>query len=191
MRSQTPGLPTDRPDDPADAELVERFQATGEIRCIENLWRKYARDVFRRCQRFLRNAAAAEDVTVDVFVKVMSNLRAQYRPDHFKGWLFTIAKHECVNYRQRAAERLRVGDTDDLVLAASDDPALAIDVSSVIGQLSPPQRIAIKQFFAHGYSYTEIAELEGWSLKDVKSHVQNGRRVFKKLWAARPQRKAT
>lgn len=190
MDSRTPGLLTD-PDDLADAALVERFQATGEMKCIEELWQKYAREVYQRCLRFLRDEPAAEDVTADVFVKVMGNLRTQYRPDHFKGWLFTITKHECINYKQRAAERLRGGNTDDLVLATSDDPTLAIDIGGVLDQLSASQRIALKEFCGNGYSYEEIARLEGWSLNDVKSYVQNGRRMFKKLWAARTQRSAT
>jgi len=179
----TPGLLTDF--DPVDAALVERFQATGEMRCIEELWHRYASEVYRRCLRLLRNGSAAEDVTVDVFLKVMSNLRTQYRPDHFKGWLFTLAKHECINFRQQAAERLRGGNTDDMVLVASGNPTLALDVGSVLAQLSAPQRIALKQFYGHHYSYEEIANQEGWSLNDVKTHVQNGRRMFKKLWAAR------
>jgi RNA polymerase sigma-70 factor (ECF subfamily) len=190
MGSRTPG-PVTAPDDIADVALVERFQASGEMKCIEELWQKYAREVYQRCLRFLRNGTAAEDVVVDIFVKVMRSLRKQYRPDHFKGWLFTITKHECINYRQRAAERLRGGDTDDQVLAVSDDPTLALDISGILDQLSAPQRIALKYFCGHGYSYEEIAELEGWSVNDVKSHVQNGRRMFKKLWEARPQRSAT
>ena len=187
MSSRTPGRLTD-PDDLADATLVVRFQATGEMRCIEELWQRYAREVYQRCLRFLRNGAAAEDVMVDVFLKVMGNLRTQYQPDHFKGWLFTLTKHECINFRQRAAERLRGGNTDDLFLAASGDLTLALDVGSVLDQLSAPQRIALKEFCGHRYSYEEIAQLEGWSLNDVKSHVQNGRRMFQKLWAARAQR---
>jgi RNA polymerase sigma-70 factor (ECF subfamily) len=190
MRTLTPGPPTD-PDDLGDAELLKCFQATGDTRHIEKLWRKYARPVYQACLRFLRNNADAEDVAADVFVKVMNNLRAQYRPDHFRGWLFTLAKHECINRVQRAAERLRGGDTDDLVLATSDDPTLAIDVSGVLGQLSAPQRIAIKLLYVNRYTYEEIAELKGWPVNEVKSHVQNGRRMFKKLWATRSQRRAT
>ncbi len=181
MDARTPGLPTD-PDDLANAALVERFQATGEMRCIEELWRKYSKEVYQRCLRFLRDGAAAEDVAVDVFVKVMGNLRTQFRPDHFKGWLFTIAKHECINYRLRAAERLRGGNTDEMILAASGDPTLALDITRVLDQLSASQRIALKEFCGNGYSYEEIAKLEGWSLNEVKSHVQNGKRMFKKLW---------
>jgi RNA polymerase sigma-70 factor (ECF subfamily) len=179
------------PNDFADAKLVERFQATGEARCIEKLWQRYSRPVYQTCLGFLNNTAAAEDVTVEVFMKVMDNLRAQYQPEHFKGWLFTIAKHECINYTQRAAERLRGGDIDDLVLAISNDPSLSIDVRGVLRHLSAPQRIAIKLLYVNRYTYEEIAELKGWALNDVKSHVQNGRRAFKKLWDARPERRAT
>jgi RNA polymerase sigma factor (sigma-70 family) len=186
MGSRTPSLPTD-PDDLRDPALVERFHATGEMWCIEKLWERYAGEVYHRCLRFLRDRAAAEDVTADVFVKVMRNLRTQYQPDHFKGWLFTIAKHECVNRQRRAAERLHAAGSDDFVHAVSADPSMRVDVLSVLDQLSAPQRIVIKEYYGHGYSYKEIAHLERLSLNEVKSHVQNGRRMFQKLWVARPK----
>ncbi|SPE38728.1 hypothetical protein SBA3_2940006 [Candidatus Sulfopaludibacter sp. SbA3] len=81
MSSKTSG-PTD-PDDLADVILVERFQETGDMQYIERLWHKYAREVYQRCLQFLRNGAAAEDATVEVFVKVMGSLRSHYLPIYF------------------------------------------------------------------------------------------------------------
>ncbi len=166
----------------ADEGLVERFQATGEMMYLEELWCRHSRTVYVQCLRFLGDTAAAEDVSGDVLLKVIRGVRSQYQPAHFAGWLSTVARHECINHVQQAAERLRGGDPDDLHLAGHDDPAVAIDIDSVLSQLSTPQRIAIKLFYANRYSYEEIAKLTGWGPKEVKTHVQNGRRRFKLLW---------
>ena len=168
--------------DLADGVLVERFQTMGEMMYFEVLWQRYSKITYSRCLSFLRNASAAEDVTADIFLKVIAGLRAQYRPHHFGGWLFTIARHECINHVKQAAERLRGGRTDDLHLIAPGDPTITADIESVLSLLSAPQRIALKLFCANRYSYEEIATLEGWTLKEVKAHLQNGRRRFKLLW---------
>jgi RNA polymerase sigma factor (sigma-70 family) len=166
----------------ADEVLVEQFQSTGEMMYLEELWRRYSRTVYSKCLWFLRDTSAAEDIAADVFLKVIASLRAQYQPHHFAGWLFTVARHACINHVKQAAERLRGGHTDNLHLAAPDDPTIAADIENVLSRLSAPQRIALKLFCANRYSYEEIAELEGWTLKEVKTHLQNGRRRFKLLW---------
>jgi RNA polymerase sigma-70 factor (ECF subfamily) len=175
----------------ADEALVERFQATGEMMYFEEIWRRYSKKLYSKCLCFMRDASAAEDVAADVFLKAIASLRAQYRPHHFAGWLFTIGRHECINHVKQAAERLRGGNTDDLHLAAPGDPAIAADIRSVLSLLSAPQRIAIKLFYVSRYSYEEIATLEGWTLKEVKAHLQNGRRMFKLLWGRTGQGTAT
>lgn len=153
---------------------------------VERLWNEaspiVSKTVYSKCLCFLRDASAAEDVTGDVFLKVIASLRAHYQPHHFAAWLFTVARHECINHVKQAAERLRGGPLDDLHAAGPDDPTLAADIECVLSRLSAPQRIAIKLFYANRYSYQEIAKLEGWTLKEVKAHLQNGRRRFRLMW---------
>ena len=131
---------------------------------------------------FLRDAIVAEDVAADVFLKTFVGLRVQYRPQHFKPWLLTLAKHQCINHVKQAVERLRGGSADGLDFARPGDPTVAIDIESVLGHLPAPQRIAIKLFYVNRYSYEEIGEIQGWTSKEVKSHLQNARRRFKLLW---------
>ena len=166
----------------ADEGLVERFQTTGEMLYFEELWRRHFKIVYAKCFSFLRNPAAAEDVTAEVFLKALASLGDRYQPGHFAGWLLTITKHQCINHVKQAVERLRGASTDHLELVSSSNPAGASEIESILHLLSAPQRIAIKLFYANGYSYEEIAEIEGWSPNEVKAHLQNGRRRFKLLW---------
>ena len=170
------------PPQPTDEELVERFRVSGDMKYFEEIWRRYARKVHGKCLRLLENPEAAEDVAADVFLKVMQHVRTTYREGHFAGWLYTIARHECINYLQQAAVRLREGGIDELDLSTSDDPAAAAALENVLNQLRAPQRIALKLRYVNGLSYEEIAGLNGWTLDEVKTHVQNGKRMFFLLW---------
>lgn len=166
----------------ADEALVERFQTTGERAYFEELWKRYFKSVYGKSLSFLRNPAAAEDVTAEVFLKAFASLAHHYNPGHFAGWLFTITKHQCINHVKQAAERFRGGPPDDLNVVSSGNPAGATEIESILHLLSTPQRIAIKLFYVNGFSYEEIAEIEGWCANEVKTHLQNGRRRFKLLW---------
>ena len=48
-----------------------------------------------------------------------------------------------------------------------------------INQLNSDQKTCIELFFFKNKSYVEITEITGFSLNDVKSYIQNGKRNLK------------
>lgn len=48
-------------------------------------------------------------------------------------------------------------------------------------ELAPEQRICIEQFYLQKKSYLDIAEATGFSMMQVKSYIQNGKRNLKML----------
>lgn len=83
----------------------------------KELYERYGRAVYRRCQYFLRNHAEAQDAMHDVFVKVVENYET------FKGeaspltWMVRITTNHCLNllrskraqWRDRYESTVRVG----------------------------------------------------------------------------------
>ena len=82
----------------------------------------------------------------------------------------------------QAAVRLHDGGIDERGLSNRENTATAADVKDVLSQLDARQRIALKLHYVNGYSYEEIARLTGWTRDSVKTHIQNGKRMFKLLW---------
>ena len=181
---------TDQPKLPelTDDELVERFRATGRMAHFEELWHRYSRKVYGKSLKLVHKPEAAEDITGEVFLKVMRQIRTGYREGNFAGWLYTITKHECINHIRQAAVRLHAGNVDELDLSTVEDPVVAADVESVLNQLADGQRIALKLLYIERYSYEEIATLCGWPVEQVKAHVQNGKRMFRLGWNRKAMR---
>ena len=50
-----------------------------------------------------------------------------------------------------------------------------------IDKLSSQQSICINLMYLDDKSYKEIADITGFSLNEVKSHIQNGKRNLRKL----------
>jgi putative toxin-antitoxin system antitoxin component (TIGR02293 family) len=57
----------------------------------------------------------------------------------------------------------------------------AAALQSVLNRLPDRQRITLRLYYG-GMTYEEIAAGQGWTVKDVKSYAQNGRRNFVRIW---------
>ncbi len=72
--------------------------------------------------------ADAEDLAQEVFLKVLPKLATYHREDGqtFRGWLFTLTKRACVDFRRRKANRL-LPDPDGLSDASDDLPSAGFE----------------------------------------------------------------
>ena len=68
----------------------------------------------------------------------------------------------------------------DLAMHPIDEKEkLITKMESLLPSLKNNQRICLKMFYLEGKSYADISQELNFSLKDVKSHIQNGKRNLK------------
>ncbi len=168
-----------------DAALMLAFQG-GDEAAFRALFEKHGRAMVSFCHHFVRNAARAEELAQDVFLKLYRSAD-RYRPAaRFKTYLYRIAANHCLNeirrgeYASRRSEaRGEAGDapTDpDSLAARSATPeeaalgsALERAVGELLGRLPDKQRAAFVLGRLEGMSYHEIADVLGTSVSAVKS----------------------
>ncbi|MFW6102882.1 MAG: sigma factor, partial [Chloroflexota bacterium] len=74
-----------------EKELINRA-AQGDVNAFSTLYENYFDRVYRYLYVRLGNAAEAEDITQDVFAKVIEAINSyQWRDVPFTSWLFRIA----------------------------------------------------------------------------------------------------
>ncbi len=71
-----------------------------EARLFEKLM-TLREDVFKICLGFSRNAADAEDLAQDVYLKAYRNIKTVHNPYAVKEWLFRIARNTCLDHKKR------------------------------------------------------------------------------------------
>lgn len=81
----------------------------------------YREEIFVLCLGFSRNAAVAEDLCQDVFLRACGKLDSVRSPEAVKFWLFRLAKNICRDHHRRSR---RVGfnpldDRADLAAASN------------------------------------------------------------------------
>jgi len=163
-----------------DAALLLAFRG-GDEAAFRLLYERNARAMIAFCHRFVRDAARAEELAQDVFVKLYRSAD-RYRPEaRFKTFLYRVATNHCLNEVRRAEFAARAaagGDEADLDAlpsgaAGPHDEAVARSleraVVGLLGSLPEKQRAAFVLCRFEGMSYEEIAETMETSVSAVKS----------------------
>lgn len=140
----------------------------------------------RLCQG---DAARADELAQDCFLQAWRALPGFRGEARLSTWLHRIA-HRCFLMQQRAADPPGLSLDDaaaaDLAAAAVDprpSPALAIDLERALAALSPPQRWALIHCHHLELSHEEAAEVLGWPLGTLKSHLARGKAALRRALA--------
>jgi RNA polymerase sigma-70 factor (ECF subfamily) len=181
--------------DDSDQQLVQRVQA-GDKAAFDLLVRKYQHRVLKLVSRFVSDAAEAEDVAQEAFIKAYRAL-ASFRGDSaFYTWLYRIAintaKNALVSNRRRPVDfdldlqdpeqydrhaRLKEGDTPEGVLLTEEIRSV---VEKAMEQLPEDLRTAIVLRELEGLSYEEIAEAMDCPVGTVRSRIFRAREAIDK-----------
>lgn len=146
LNSMEPGFSVNK-SDPADYSF-------------EDLYEKYATDVLRVSYYYLGDRQRAEDVTQDVFVKLLVN-RPVLIPGHEKSWLLKVALNRCKDlWRSSWLKRVILGHpafelfpVEDEIERLADSAALAESVAN----LPPEFKEVVLLYYYQGYSVSEIS----------------------------------
>lgn len=173
-----------------DAALINAYRETGNKQVIGLLFERYAPLVFGVCMKYLKDEDDCKDAVLQIFEKLMLDLK-KYEISKFSGWLHSVAKNYCLmQLRNKAAliqqqesikehelfmESQSAGNLDD---DNFNEKHLA-NLELAIQSLTTDQKICIELFYLKEESYQYISELTGFSLNQVKSHIQNGKRNLK------------
>jgi len=148
----------------------------GDPRAFEELVRAYQGDIWRLCFHLLGDAAGADDVTQDAFVRAFRFMH-RYRGDSkFSTWLFSIARNCALDEIRRGRRRRRI---EDLVEAqperAGPRTELGIEVREAVMTLPIELREPLVMIDVLGRSYADVGETLGIPVGTVKSRVHRAR----------------
>lgn len=109
-------------DDATDEILMVRYQR-GERKAFVELVRRHNRPIYNFVLRQLRVPSVAEDVTQDVFMRLVQNAAEFKHEARFLTWLYTIARNLCIDQLRKLSHR-RHPSLDQPQAEQSDAPSL-------------------------------------------------------------------
>lgn len=176
-----------------DAELIRAFVEDNNTNDFGTLFERYTHLVFGVCMKYLKNQVEAEDAVMDIFEKLMSDLKKHEVKD-FKNWLYRVSKNHClmalrkrsVKYRtendmakEKQQEFMEIIDEGHHLYEEDEKAGILISLHNAMLNLKEEQRRCLKMMYQEKRTYREIADITGYSMKEVKSYIQNGKRNLK------------
>ena len=172
----------------ADAlDLLRRLRA-GEAAAFEEMVRTHQHRVFGVALRMLGNAAEAEEIAQEVFVRAHRGL-GEFRGDaKLSTWLYTIASRLCLT-RLGSGERLATRQGEEALMRLPHDargPDAALEQSELegalhraIAELPEERRIVVVLRDLEGLAYEDIAAALDVPVGTVRSRLFRARMDLK------------
>jgi RNA polymerase sigma-70 factor (ECF subfamily) len=152
---------------------------------IDTLFRQYEQPICSYLARLTGDAARAQELAQETFIRAYRALLNGERWDNPRAWLYRVASRLATNdYRRRSLlEWLPLS-------GAEPDPTKGIEASVVeresvqaaLDALPPKYRIPLVLYDYAGYSMAEIAQLLGLSQSGVKSRLSRARKKFRRAY---------
>ena len=161
---------------------------------------QYTENLYSAALRMTHNAADAEDLVQETFLKAYRGYDSFQAGTNLKAWLYRILTNTYINiYRakKRRPDESNLEDVEDLYLyrrlggleavqagrSAEEevlDRITDTDVKAAIDSLPEQFRLAVVLSDIEGFSYKEIAEIMGVPLGTVMSRLHWGRRAMQR-----------
>jgi len=183
-----------------DEELALNYFNTGDKELVGLLFEKHVKTVFGVCLFYFRDKDVAKDAVMQIFEKLITELK-KTEVKNFKGWLSFVVRNYCISEIRKNKNKYRLPESylefeltettieeEEKVLGLSDE-VMMDHMQAGLSELKENQKLCVELFYLKGQSYQQICDKTNFSLNEVKSFIQNGKRNLKLLIEAKIKNK--
>jgi len=172
----------------SDQQLLENFYSDRDNEWLGMLLSRYTLLLLGVCMKYLKNEEEAKDSVQQIFLKAITELH-KYKVDYFKSWIYMVAKNHCLMKIRDSHGKIPVELTERNIAAAKEEPnqndllqdqAMTL-MAEALKELSAEQHECVILFYLKKKSYQQISEETGFTMMQVKSYIQNGKRNLRIL----------
>jgi len=176
----------------SDEELIQSYKKSHNNNLIGILFERYTHLVFGVCMKYLKNEENSKDAVMEIFEDLHTKL-VKHEISNFKSWIYSVAKNHCLMIlrKDKSEEKIKGHVYENLhqdfmesfdLFHLNNKEVLNDKIPKLkkgIELLKTEQRKCIELLYLQNKSYKEVADITGFSMKKVKSYIQNGKRNLK------------
>jgi len=179
-----------------DERTIVEEARRGRRDAFEELVKMYSRKVFHLAYGFVRDRAAADDLSQEVFIKIFRSLEKFRSDSEFGTWLYRVAVNHVKDHLRKTARRKEVSleDLGEGPIAVAD-PAEEREAEReteakrrllfrILESLPPKYRLILTMRDVDGLSYEDVAKILDIAPGTVDSRLHRARKMLRKRMAA-------
>lgn len=174
----------------SDVELIAYYKRTHDTQCVGVLFERYSHLVLGVCLKYLKSRDESKDMVMHIFERLVKDLKT-HEVKNFKGWIHTVTRNHCLMFLRKHNRLVKQQvDFEDVKPKVNGVPSEAeaklqevklTKLEEAIEQLKVEQQDCIKLFYLQNKCYQEVSDMTGYTIKQVKSYIQNGKRNLKNI----------
>jgi RNA polymerase sigma-70 factor (ECF subfamily) len=173
----------------SDAQIIALARES-HAEAFELLYATFKGRLYTFLLRMVGDPESADDLTHDVFAKALKLLPTLTREHKVLPWLYRVANNAAIDQlrRRHRFAWLRIGSLH----GGAEEPHADDDhgripeqahVQAVLRTIPPENASALLLHALEGYSYKEIADIQGVSMTAVRSRIARARSAFKERYS--------
>jgi RNA polymerase sigma-70 factor (ECF subfamily) len=173
-----------KPANPDDDELLDNYRKSGDVAVLAKLFERYMSLIYGVCLKYLKDGETAKDAVMGVFEELIIKVK-QHEIKQFRGWVYVLTRNYCL-MQLRSDKKMEMVALDDVMEFTSflhpednNKEAALTALERCMQQLPVTQKESINLFFLQEKCYKEITDITGFTINEVKSYIQNGKRNLK------------
>ena len=148
---------------------------------LSTIFETYYLPLYRYIYQHLRHRATAEDLTAEVFSRMLEQLAKGRGPDqHLRAWLYRVAHNLVIDHARRQVHRDH-DPLDEGMVSTEQDVEMEVHGAiqreravTALQRLTPAQRAVIILKYLEGYTNQEISSMLDLSVGAVKALQHRG-----------------
>lgn len=169
--------------DSSDEELLKQYRKSREAGCLVELYGRYMTLVYGVALKYLKNVPDAQDAVMQMYEDLTEKV-LRHDIQVFKPWLYACVRNYCLMELRKRSGSCSVELDENFMEFCDDfnpDDIKESDekerlLQDCLEALPEKQRVCVRYFYMQELSYKDIEDKSGFSLKMVKSFIQNGKR---------------
>ena len=178
-----------RHEDALESQAIAAVKG-GDRNAYDYLVTKYMKRVMSVAWGIVRNAADAEDLAQEAFVKAFQSMDRFRSGEPFGPWIFRIVTNlslDVMKHRTKFRDEELSGDEPAARRDSASLPATTSEIGARIDQaiesLPQMQRVVARLFLVEGFEHFEIASMTALSEGTIRSHLSLARKKLREQLA--------
>jgi len=176
---------TVKPGNTDDETLLDSYRQSGDLAVLGSLFERYMPLLYGVCLKYLKDEEAAKDAVMGIFEELIIKVK-QHNIKQFRSWIYVLGRNYCL-MQLRSDKKADIISLDEVMESApflhpeeNNNKEEALNaLERCMKKLAENQRQSVQLFYLEEKCYKEVADITGYSLNDVKSYIQNGKRNLK------------